>query len=418
MIKNLFVVPASAGHFYPLVELASLLMSRGEDALFIIDSRYEQLCRTYGIPYIGVSNNLSSEAFLHVGHWFYEQQVFEQAGVIEDVVLNYRPDRVVTSVLCLSALLTAERFQLPTIFLGYSINLFPSNSIEPNSEGFQSKQWRYGEFCKLYNQVRSKVGLSLVDKDEDENPFYGSIYLTRLIPSLDHSNCYPSQVLPIGSTLYSVPHYRNPGIDLFIERCKSASKRLVYIQIGRLFDSSDIWHSLMEQMLQADDGTYYLIDVGRGDYYQPFVKNMMSDKVFIDHFIPVGQYAEYVDCIISSGQTTTFLAAIQHNLPILSLPYSADGIEVSKLIQSMKIGDACFEAKTLTGKRITELVSACCVSEKIKIQLAAYKKVFQDCCSEDRLYTLIKEMTSIEDNPEDAAYSNFTVSPQSLSTLR
>ena len=341
--KFLFAPLSSFGYLFPAIKLAHLLMERGDDVRFLTTIRYEPLLRLYGIPTFGISNNRSEHPFLHPPLW-YDDPFLEDVAAVFDQVVNYlRPDAIISTPLTLPAFISAERHAIPLIIIGFSDYLFPALG-----EQDAGKVWRLGEFSGFYNRARARLHLPPVSAAAETTPLIGDRHLIRNIPELDGGrHTLPPQVAYAGG-LYWEPEYHNPALARFLA---AGAEPVVYVQLGRLFADGAVWGQLLTIFEQLP--YRFIIDVGRADYLAHTVR--IPPNLFLAPFIPLGKYADAVQLVLCTAQSTSVIGAILHGKPIVSMPHSDDAKELTVKIEAHQIGrrveelsvgglQACFEA--------------------------------------------------------------------------
>ena len=327
--RFLFIFPSSAGFVYPGIRLAQALQSQNNEVLFIGSSHFDALMRFYGIDFIGISHIQKELPFLHISKWYNLQANLEQHALLEKVSGFFHVDAVICSPLNISALVWCEQHRIPVILLGFATRLFPSGT----GEEFDRK-WRLGEFLKYFNQLRERVSPSIVYNDPPTGSLIGDLLLCRSIPSLEPGNVPGEKIKFIGSSCYWDPPVQNVRLRRFMMENRKRERPLIYIQLGRFFDQRDRCFELVEMLTQMPFD--FIADTGRADY--DWQKTTSSTNMFAHTFIPVGAVADQAAAMITSAQTTGFLAGIVHRLPHLAIPFSAEGKEIATLIKKMSIG--------------------------------------------------------------------------------
>ncbi len=326
--KYLFIPLSSFGYLFPAIKVAHILMERGEEVLFATTIRYVDLLNLQGIPSVGVMNQASEEPFLFPGTWYCDPYLQNTVNTFSQIIESYRPDVIISNPLGLSAMIVAEKYQLPYINIGFCEYLYPGIG-----EANATKEWRIKELTEFYNQNRAKLSLPPVPVSVANSPLIGNRYLIRNIPELDESRQLPSKVSHVGA-LYWEPPYKNPKLRHFIATRKAESQALIYMQIGRLFADKPFW----QQLMSVIEGLPYsfVADLGRADYLDRGQE--LPENVFGSPFIPLGHIASEVDFVLCSAQSTSVVSALTHGKAILSIPHSADGQEFTHKIEAKRIG--------------------------------------------------------------------------------
>src|SRR5690606_14345275 len=124
---------------------------------------------------------------------------------------------------------------------------------------------------------------------------------------------------------------------------KAANKRIVYVQMGRLFKDISTWEILLDTL--AKMSVNFIFDVGRADYSTSKIK--LYENFFSASFIPIGSIKEDIDFVICTSQTTSVLSAIIHGKQILGIPHSAHSIELSRRLESKNIAKVIYDSKDI-----------------------------------------------------------------------
>lgn len=326
--KYLFIPLSSFGYLFPSIKLAHMLMEDGHDVLFATTIRYGDLLNLNGIPSVGILNQVSEEPFLFPGIWYCDPFLENTVNTLSSIVNSYQPDAIISNPLGLAAMIMAEKYNIPFINIGFSEYLYPGIG-----ESNPTKEWRIKEITEHYNFNRKKLHMPSIEVSASNSPLIGDRYFIRNIPEFDDPRKLPAQVSHIGA-LYWEPSYQNPLLSNFIAKNKQLKRPIVYMQIGRLFGEASFWQILMDTL----DGLPYafVADLGRADYLQN--SPSLPENVFGSPFIPLGHISSEVDFVISSAQSTSMIAAILHEKPILCIPHSADGHEMTQKVENKKIG--------------------------------------------------------------------------------
>ncbi len=345
MKKYLFIPLTSYGYLFPSIKLGHMLLEQGHDILFATTVRYEDLLKLNGIPVFGVLNQRTKTPFLNPASWFCDPNLSETVTLLCQLLESYKPDAIVSNPLGVAAMLLAEKYEIPLISIGFTEYLYPGIG-----EVNETKEWRLKEITDHYNANRVKLSLPPIELSAANTPLTGDLYFIRNIPELDDERVLPNHVSHIGG-FYWEPTYKNPRLSKFIANGKKQGRKLVYMQIGRLFGDGPIWNVLLETIEAMP--YEFVIDLGRADY----VKNGLNfpENVFVSPFIPLGSIAEDVSFVMCSGQSTSVISAIVHGKPILSIPHSANAIEFTAKVQEKKLGLGILDSANIKREYLTEV---------------------------------------------------------------
>lgn len=363
--RYLLVVHASYGHLFPAIKLAHILQARGHQVLFVSSNEYNGMFSLFGIENVGVSN--TPTPFLALTDWYELTANLNQVRVLEQVIEQYKPDRLVTNPLVLSSFLVAEKHSIPVTVVGYCEYLYPAADHRPSP-----KQWRLDTLTKYYNAVRESLDLSEVAADPVATPLIGDRYLLRTVPDLVRERVLPEQVECVGG-LYWEPQYINVELRKFVRESRKAQKKLAYVQIGRLFDKTAIWSRLLGALGELPFS--FVLDVGRADYIEPGIE--LPDNCLVSPFIPLGPVAADMSAVICSGQTTSVVSALLHGKFTVCVPFSADSIELSESIEKKQLGVGIYSAEEITAERLAAELAKASRSE-FRDCIESYRQTFLD----------------------------------------
>jgi UDP:flavonoid glycosyltransferase YjiC (YdhE family) len=333
------VAPASAGYVLPYIRLAQILQEAGHQVCILTASEFDALLMLHGIPSISVVGRDREHPFLYSGHWFDDAANQEQIPLIENMIAEFQPDVVVTSAITMSALIAAERCGVPAVAIGFCEYLYPGIDDQDSR-----KQWRINDLTSHLNRTRKLFGLPGVDPDPATMPMLGQRYLQRSTPEFSESVSYPPQVRFIGSALFWEPVCPNKALERALQK-RDRSRPLVYLQLGRLFDGRGKWDRLVATLAAMPVDVF--ADVGRADYLTGSSASI-PENFFISNYVPLGAVAEEAICTITSGQTASFLAAVEHAVPLIVVPFSDDGTDLAQKIDQEGIGMGVLDESAIT----------------------------------------------------------------------
>ena len=381
--RFLFLIPASFGYLFPAIRLAHGLQRRGHQVHAVVAAEFAHLLTLNGIPHEAITNSASEFPFLFPGHWFQAPRNAEQVPIFQRIVERWQPDVVVTSPLTLSGFLVAEINHLPVVIVGFSEYLYPGLDDEESP-----RRWRLGEFTTHYNTVRSEFALPSIEEDAAETPLLGDLFLLRSTPEMLGDLRTPDQVLPIGSALYWDPPVVHHGLDRFLERARQRGRPVLHLQVGRLFEGRYKWPLLVEAL--AGSPYDVVADVGREDYLE--ARSNFPENFHVDTFIPFGSVAREAFCILSTSQSASFLGAIVHGLPQLSMPYSDDARETALKTIDRGLGLAIFDDEGLEPARLEASLETLRRGESYREAALAHAELFARYGEEERLLSAVESV--------------------------
>lgn len=379
--RYLFVLPGTPGFIYPGIRLAHALQRKGHEVLLVGSVQHETLMRFHGLDFIGLTHAQKEPPFLHISNWYEVSANSQQFRLLQKVGNFFHPDHVICSPLNISALTWSQTNRIPTVTLGLAFQLFPHNgSTSP------TREWRLKEFTKFHNQVRRALDLEALDADQNIYPkLMGDITLCRTLP--DDSLEATSQTRYIGSGLYWDPNVANVRLEHFLSRNLDHQRPLIYVQLGRLFDRETGWAELMSMFSRLPFD--FVADMGRADYR--WHAKQTPDNVLAQPFVPVGAVADQASCLLTTAQTTGFLAGIEHCLPHLAIPFSAEGEELGDSIESLGIGRVVKNEGEFDLKSVNTLLQELIHDTAIANTLPVVRKRFRDLGGEKKVLEAVLE---------------------------
>ena len=314
------------GHLLPSIRFAQAVQALGHDVVAVSADRHGALLDQSGISHIPVTN--AENPFMSMGDWYVVETVKTQVRVFDSLLERVRPDAVVCGPLAISALIFAERHALPVAILGYSTYLYPG--IDDASE---TRWWRLRSITGFYNAARAGLGLPPLTADPERTPLIGDCYLLRNVPEFTGPLRLPELVFHVGG-LHGEPGAGQVAARAFARRCREQGRRVVFVQIGRLFRHGDLWPRLMAALDAL--GLAAIADVGRCDYL-PETPDLPA-HCFATRFVSLGDVADLVDAMVCSGHGASLLGCMSHRKPIACVPTSADLVELAERVAACGLG--------------------------------------------------------------------------------
>lgn len=344
--KYLFLVSSSYGHLFPAIRLAHALQRAGADVLFVTAREYQVLLDTQGIRCVAYPSQ--GHPFLSTHAWFDPELGRQVFDVIWSVAQAFEPDRIVCTPLVTQAFALAELRDTPLVVLGYCEYLFPSVG-----EAASPKQWRIESITGHYNNLRERLGLPPVAPDPARSPMIGHRHLIRSVPEFTEQGGLPAQAAYVGALLWDPPHV-NHDLDRFLAAARADGLPVFFVQIGRLFAERGTWTQLVRLLGQMP--ARFVVDLGRSDYMDEHTD--FPDNFYLHPFVPLGPIRDSVSGMICGGQTTSVVSALFHAKPVLGVPTSGDGREVTDRVQRQGVGAGIVREEELTSEAVERFIDA------------------------------------------------------------
>ena len=362
--KYLFIVSSSYGHLFPAIRLAHVLQSHGGDVLFVAARENQFLLESQGLKCVCFSGQ--PHPFLSTYNWYESYTGQQQYQLIRAVADAYRPDTIVGTPLALPAFILSELCSTPLIVIGYCEYLFPGVG-----DTGSAKQWRIESITRHYNELRQRLGLPAISADPADSPLIGDIHLIRSVPQFTARDGMPPCVKYVGALLWE-PAYVNHDLDRFVAARPNRESPIFYVQIGRLFEEPHRWERLVR--LLGDAPARFIVDLGRSDYLSDHAE--FPDNFYLHPFIPMGHVKDEISGVICSGQTTSVLSALFHGKPMLGIPNSGDGAEVTRRIVDHGVGTGIFDPAGLEEAVLSKFIHSAtqgCFQTKVMLQQSSFQ---------------------------------------------
>lgn len=325
-MRLLLTIQDSMGHLLPSIRFAQRAQGLGHEVVAVSADRHGALLDQYGIEHVPVTN--AGGAFMSTWDWYVVDSVATQVRVFESMADRLRPDAVICGPLAISALIFAERQGLPVGMIGYSTYLYPAlDDVDA------TRWWRLRSITDFYNAARTALGLRAVAADPVATPLLGDVCLLRNVPEFTGPGRLPDRVLHVGG-LHVEPGAGHARARAFARHWRARGRRVMFVQIGRLFHKADLWTHLMAALDAL--GIAVIADTGRADYLTG--GEDVPSHCLAARFVSIGDVADLVDAVICSGHGASLLGALSHRKPLVCLPTSADSVELAQRVAACGLG--------------------------------------------------------------------------------
>ncbi|MGA9583092.1 MAG: hypothetical protein WBR13_14110 [Allosphingosinicella sp.] len=325
-MRLLLAIQDSMGHLLPSIRFGQLVQALGHGVVAVSADRHGALLDQSGIEHIPVRN--ADGPFMSMTDWYNVETVKVQVRVLDSLVEQVQPDAVVCGPLAISAMIFAERHSLPVGVLGYSTYLYPG--LDETAEG---RSWRLRSITGFYNSARAALGMAPVAADPESSPLIGDCHLLRNVPEFTGPARLPESVLHVGA-LHGEPGAGHFAAREFARHWRARGRRIVFVQIGRLFGEGDLWRRLTIALDRL--GLAAIADTGRADYLRESADQ--PAHCFATRFASIGDVVDLVDAVICSGHGASLLGAMTHRKPIACLPTTADTVELADRAAACGLG--------------------------------------------------------------------------------
>ena len=325
-MKLLFCPLASAGFVFPAIAIARALEERGHEVAFVTGIEYQPVLERAGLTRIprGTKDGPSFQ----VPTWFKPLSVALQFRHIQYALEQFRPDVLVTSVLCLGPLFVREIFDIPCAVIGFLPYIWPTGDDpeEPVTELQKRRRWRHQDMLRYLNEARELFKMDPLEASPAASPFLADLFLQRSVPALEKNvDALPGRVHLVGACLWE-PIHADPELEVWLESARAAGQQVLYVQQGRSFDSPAFWPYLIETLSGRRErlaASVARMDVPTGE---------PPSHWFVRPLVPQGSVMTMARGVIASGNTTVTLGAITHGLPSVLISGGSEQPDVAEML--------------------------------------------------------------------------------------
>ena len=231
------------GYLYPATAVGLELRARGHTAGVLGRAGTLPLLRGTGLPL------LQAEDYGGRGGFSVARSILggmAQYLAIRRAASEFRPDVLLTSVLCHGALLAAEVMDIPVVVLGLTAHLWDyraGGASEPQPPS-TPREWRTRETLRFYGELREQAGLRADGHHRSGSPLLGDALLLRGDPVFE----YPGAVLPhrvhhVGPCCWEPPADMEE-LNAVLAATDRTGKPVIYVHLGRVFGGESPWPRL------------------------------------------------------------------------------------------------------------------------------------------------------------------------------
>ena len=165
-MRFLFCPMGTYGFLFPTIGIAKELQRKGHRVCFVASAEYKDRIINEGIELLQL-DPLQSSAFA-LDHWMLPLTAEAQVEQLERAVKHFKPDALITSVLCHGGLMISEMHSLPIAVLGlasYPWAYSKETMVKTKADrtGREARlAWRLDSMLVAYNKARESLGLPLV----------------------------------------------------------------------------------------------------------------------------------------------------------------------------------------------------------------------------------------------------------------
>jgi UDP:flavonoid glycosyltransferase YjiC (YdhE family) len=352
-VRLLFTTHPAYGHFHPLLPLASAARDAGHDVRVATSARFAPVVEAAGFPAIRVGldwleadkstipDELRPAPDSTLEQYFAQQFVTAPAepfarGVVGHAA-TWRPDLVVRERTEFGGSIAAAALGIPVAAVQVASPSLMTPAVFAAIDG-------------PYNQARAGLGLG---PDESLAALRSQVVLSFAPPSLHD----PRAPLPSGFVSFRpVALDRSTGDRLPAwADVLGRTRPLVYATLGTVFNNPDYELPFFPSVLAGlgDEPLDLVVTVGPN--VDPERLGPQAANVRVVSYIPQSLLFPRCAVIVCHGGFGTVLAAIEHGLPLLVVPFGADQPINARSVERLGLG-LVIEEDDVTPVRVRDAV--------------------------------------------------------------
>jgi UDP:flavonoid glycosyltransferase YjiC (YdhE family) len=322
VVRLLFTAQPAYGHLHPVLAIAEAARSLGHDAAIATSALFAPAVESAGFRAIAAGLNwleadkttvppeLKPPPDSTLEEYFAQQFVRAPARLMArdliDLGASWRPDAVVSDRTEFGGAIAAAALKVPSVAVQVGNPSLFTPSVLAEAEG-------------PYNEARLAFGLSV---DPGLTALESRPVLMSAPPGLnDPAVPLPTNLVYLRPTAFNGPAEGDPG-----EWASSLARGrpLVYATLGTVFNDPSYDLPFFPALLDGlrNEPLDLLLTVGPN--VDPAVLGGAPPNVRIERYVPQSLVFPKLDAVVFHGGFGTLLAAIEHGLPVVVVPFGAD----------------------------------------------------------------------------------------------
>lgn len=364
------------------------MQSRGHEVAFVTGPAFTEILRDEGLERVPRGNK-DGPSF-EVKNWFNPIPIAIQVKHIEYAIEMFGADALVTTQLGLGPLIAGETRRLPVSILGFATYLWPLWPLDhkPQSQAEERLAWRYRDMMGYYNGARTALGLSPINVDHLMNPLLGDLFMIQSVPELE-KNAYdlPHNAHFVGSCGWE-PESDDPALAEWIEQSSAAHEPLIYVQVGRSFETPSYWPHLRDALMDKPLCVAAAVDRMDGEV------GATPKNFFVRGHLPQRKVLQHASGMISTGHTTSVLGALTHGVPSILLPSGSASDDIAQHCE--RAGAAlCFENVPIDTAFFENAVNELLANESLRQHAESLRDAFAKAGGPTRAAELVEQMSVV-----------------------
>jgi len=306
----------SPGYLYPAIAVGRELLARGDEVYLLGRPEARRVAALAGLATVDLQE-CGSPLALHVGRWMVDGA--QQYQAIRHAASAVGADALVTSVLCLGALLAAESADLPAIVLGFATHIWSYQSDglrEPDA--IRSRCAVLAELLGHYARVRDLVGMSGSAAPRGDRALIGAGLLLRGSPALECAGAQlPEGLRHTGPCWWEPPASGSELAEIDAEIAR-IGKPVVYVHLGRTFGGDSLWPRL--NAMFTGSGFQAIVEQGRSTAPEPAA----GADVLLVRKPWLSPLVERAGLVLTNATSAPILGALRAGRPQLVAPNGSE----------------------------------------------------------------------------------------------
>lgn len=320
-MRYLFCSSSSVGLLGPSITIAQQMQYRGHEVAFVTGQSMIPLLRQAGLERIPYGTQ-DGESFDAKSIWKVPDAL-RQVRHTEYACKQFAPDVLVGQSVAWGAIAVGNRYRLPLAVIGQAGYIWPTEPPLPyymihNPAFYNHVYERYTRALNMYKVCSRALNMTYEEVPYSQTPLLGDMFLLQSVPALEGGPALlPEKVHLIGDCTWN-PCQINDELQQWLEEAQAANIPVVYVQIGRVLQSSDYVHDLIEVLGKQP----VRVVASFGGASNSIAS--LPENFFVHERILQGQVLPFARAVICSGTTTSVLGAVTHGVPLLIIPANSE----------------------------------------------------------------------------------------------
>ncbi|HEY0394487.1 MAG TPA: nucleotide disphospho-sugar-binding domain-containing protein [Candidatus Elarobacter sp.] len=311
-MRVLIATLASPGFVFSSLAVAEALRARGHRVAFVTDAAYADALAARG--FARLPNGADDAPSFQLDGWFDPQRIATQVRHLAAALRAQTPDVVLASNLAMGPLLVRRLVPVPVAVLGPMVLLWPSlrPSDDPADAEIEGRlAWRHADQMRHLTRAADALGIVLPDHGYERSPLFGDRYLLQGVPALQRlRDALPPAVRFAGPCTFDAPGHDGVEETAWIARQRAHGRRIVYVQLGRVFDKPSFWDAFRRRLERLDVAAVVCTERFDGVLDGVPENALVRARVAQDAVLP------HADAVLCAGHPTAVLGALAHGVPL------------------------------------------------------------------------------------------------------